>query len=101
MRAIRYAATFWRDANAEIRYAIEHGEERWSRQLAEDIVDVERLLTDFPDAGRELDRIGETTLRKMKLRRCPFLVWYTTDPQKVVIARLFHVRQLTPEPRLP
>lgn len=101
MSAVRYAATFWRDASAAIRYAIEQGEGHWATQLVDDIKELERLLTDFPDAGRELDRIAETSLRKMKLRRCPYFVWYTTDPHNVVLARLFHARQLTPAPRLP
>lgn len=101
MRALRYANTFRTDFNAQAGYAIDRGEHDQAVRLTEDIVDLERLLTDFPEAGREIDRRGARALRKIKLRRCPFIVWYATDPRKTVLARLFHARQRTPRPRLP
>lgn len=101
MRVVRYAETFWNDVAAQIEYALERDEREWTVKLTDDIVELQRLLAEFPDAGVELDRDGAMTLRKLRLRRCPFLVWYTADRERVVIARLFHARQATPEPRLP
>lgn len=72
--------------------------------LAQDLDTLRSLLAEFPEAGRELDRAGVKTLRRLKLRRAPYLVWYSFDPESpartVELYRLFHARQLTPEPRL-
>ena len=103
MTAVRYADTFRKEVDAEIEFVLESGEREWAITLTQDIVELEQLLRSFPEVGSELDRDGARTLRKMRLRRSPFLVWYTADQEKdqVVLARLFHARQLRPEPRLP
>lgn len=78
-------------------------EGEWDRLqiLGQDLDDLVQLLTRFPDAGRELDREGSHTLRKLRLRRVPFYVWYrTADGEDTWLVRLFHVRQRTPRPRM-
>lgn len=84
---------------------LEASEWRWILLTAQDLDTLWSLLSQFPEAGRELDRVGGRTLRRLKLHRAPYLVWYSFDPEHgagtVELYRLFHARQLTPEPRLP
>lgn len=52
----------------------------------------------FPEAGVELARDGAMTVRRLRLKRAPFYVWYLVDLRKgrrVTFFRLFHARQLT------
>lgn len=100
---IRYGSTFGRELDAEVEYLVDRGELQWIRRLRDDLDTIARLLLRFPDVGRELGRQDQTTLRKLKLQRCPFVLWYLSDPasEEVVFFRLFHSRQATPEPRLP
>jgi hypothetical protein len=84
---------------------VENSKWRWIFLISQDLETLRSLLSQFPAAGRELDRAGATSLRRLKLRRTPFLVWYSFDPERgagtVELYRLFHARQRTPEPRLP
>jgi plasmid stabilization system protein ParE len=94
----------------DVRAAVAHLEEdsawRWISIVASDLETLKALLSQFPEAGRELDRAGAgaKTLRRLKLRRAPFFAWYSFDPGRgagvVELYRLFHSRQETPEPRL-
>ncbi len=76
----------------------------WISISERDLDTLRSLLGRFPEAGRELDRIGRKTLRRLKLHRAPFFVWYSFDPGRregvVELYRLFHSRQQTPEARL-
>ena len=84
---------------------ITNGAWRWISILERDLDTLRSLLSEFPEAGRELDRVGPKTLRKLKLHRAPYFVWYSFDPERgrgvVELYRLFHARQLTPEARMP
>lgn len=102
MTRVRYADRCRSEALAEVRRSVAAGEHQWAVRLTEDLIELEDLVARFPDAGIEIARDGRATLRKMKLRHCPFVVWYTTDEARdeVVLARLFHARQRTPAPRL-
>ena len=82
---------------------IANGPWRWIDVLERDLDTLRSLLSQFPEAGRELDRAGAKTLRRLKLHRAPFFVWYSFDPERGIVElyRFFHARQLTPEPRLP
>jgi hypothetical protein len=43
-------------------------------------------------------------IRRLRLHHAPFYVWYLVDERRgrrVTFFRLFHARQLTPEPRVP
>jgi hypothetical protein len=74
------------------------------RGLWDEIDAAEDLLGQFPDAGVELRQDGAMTVRRLRLKRVPFYVWYLVDVRKgrrVTLFRLFHARQRTPEPRLP
>ena len=81
---------------------VAESEWRWIWVLAQDLETLRSLVSQFPEAGRELDRAGARTLRRLKLHRAPYLVWYSFDPERGIVElhRFFHARQLTPEPRL-
>lgn len=93
------------DVRAAVAHLAEDSAWRWISVLALDLETLKSLLSQFPEAGRELDRAGAKTLRRLKLHRAPYLIWYSFDPERgggvVELYRLFHARQLTPEPRLP
>jgi len=83
-----------------------HDEQEWSwlQRLWDEVDAAEDLLGRFPEAGVELARDGAMTVRRLRLKRAPFYVWYLVDlrrSRRVTLFRLFHARQLTPEPRLP
>lgn len=88
-----------------VAHLINGAEWRWISVLARDLDTLKSLLSQFPEAGRELDRAGARTLRKLKLRRAALFVWYLFDPERgpgvVELYRFFHARQLRPDPRLP
>lgn len=103
MPTVAYAATFDRDLGSQTAYLAEHQQADWARRLKDDLDRLEQLLAHFPWSGRELARTGEVSVRKLKLRQTPFIVWYAVDKaaDRVVFFRLFHARQRMPEPRLP
>ena len=74
------------------------------QRLWDEIDAAEDLLGQFPDAGVELREDGAMTVRRLRLKRVPFYVWYLVDlrqGRRVTLFRLFHARQLAPESRLP
>lgn len=87
-----------------MNYLRGHREWGWIALLQEDLAEVEAMLLRFPESGFELAREGTETLRRLKLRRAPFFVWYSADSRshgaEVRFLRLFHTRQKTPKPRL-
>lgn len=93
------------DVSATVAHLVEDSQWRWISVLAMDLETLKSLVAQFPAAGRELDRAGARTLRRLKLHRAPFFVWYSFDPEPglgvVELYRFFHVRQRTPGPRLP
>jgi len=86
-------------------YLQERGEPAWIDKLAADIDALKTLLAAYPSSGRKLAERGSVVLRKLRLRQTPYYVWYSTDEAEpgsaVTLVRLFHARQLAPEPRLP
>lgn len=105
MPRVEYEDVFSADLSAELSYLRARQERAWITNLHDDLAELTALLTHFPEAGRELARKRTVTLRKLRLRRAPFYIWYTFDSAiangPVRFLRLFHVRQRTPEPRLP
>lgn len=92
------------DIRAAVAHLAEDSAWRWISVIAADLDTLKALLSQFPESGRELDRAGATTLRRLKLHRAPFFVWYSFDPGRgpgvVELYRLFHSRQETPKPHL-
>lgn len=75
-----------------------------SNSVWDEIDAAEDLLGQFPEAGVVIAQDSALTVRSLQLSRVPFYVWYLVDlrdGRRVTLFRLFHARQLTPEPRLP
>jgi len=104
MPRVIFGELFERDLARQLAYLADAGERGRIDGIAADIDEIAALLAVFPLAGREL-AAAQTggTLRKLRLRRTPFSVWYSFDPASedapVVLHRLFHVRQRTARPR--
>jgi hypothetical protein len=93
------------DVSATVAHLVEESQWRWISVLAVDLETLKSLVSRFPAAGRELDRAGAKTLRRLKLHRAPFFVWYSFDPERgsgvIELYRFFHLHQRMPEPHLP
>jgi plasmid stabilization system protein ParE len=98
-----YAPDAQQDVRAHIRYLLEHGETERADRFEQELLMLERRLMEFPRAGRELIQGSRRTLRRIGLRRMPLFVWYMYEPEReeITVVRLFHVKQLTPPPRIP
>jgi plasmid stabilization system protein ParE len=104
VRVVRHGETFSRDVGAIVERLAEQQEWSWVEKLGDDLEHLERIISAFPAAGRSLAARGTRELRKLRLRRCPFVVWYLWEPASpegpVSLVRMFHVRQWTPAPRI-
>jgi len=87
---------FRRTLEVQLEFLVLHDDPEGIQRLREDLADLERVLASFPDAGRELAVHEGATLRKLKLRRCPFVVWYVRQKDGVTLARIYHARQDRP-----
>ncbi len=101
MARVQHATDFTRALEATLVRLRGQGQASRIAMMRDDLGELERLLTRFPDAGRALATEGAFALRKLRLRRTPFYVWYVVDgPHDVVtFVRLFHTRQRAPDPR--
>lgn len=103
MPRVIYQAQADRDIRAHIEYLRDRSEFDRIRRFEEDLRALERILAGFPEAGRALTQGAGKTLRRIRLRRLPLFVWYMWEPDRdeLTLVRVFHVKQLTPTPRLP
>lgn len=92
------------DLRAEVNYLGGQREWDWIVLLHDDLAEAEAMVLRFPNSGFELAHQGTESLRRLRMRRAPFFVWYSADaasPDRVVrFLRLFHTRQRAPKPRL-
>lgn len=93
---VRRSATFARLLEAHVSFLTDRDDAEGIRRLEEDLFDLTGLLGSFPDAGRELATSKRGSLRKLRLRRCPFVVWYVRQKDGVTLARIYHARQDRP-----
>lgn len=94
---VRVRASFAADVASQVKWLRAEDQEERVEGLREGLVEVRRLLERFPEAGA---RTGEpAALRKLILRRLPFVVWYVVERDAVWLVRLFHVRQDRPRRR--
>lgn len=94
---------FKRDVGAQVEYLRAQEDVERIHGLLKDLTALKALLEDYPEAGREVMREGDASLRMMPLRRASFVAWYKTAAQQgeVTLYRLFHERQRRPKPELP
>jgi plasmid stabilization system protein ParE len=100
---IQLHAAFKADVAAQLAFLEERGDVRRAEGLLQDLKALSALVSDFPEAGRELHRVGDQSLRMMPLRRASYVAWYVASPEKelVTLYRLYHDRQSKPEPHVP
>lgn len=103
MARVAFHPAFRRDVAAQVDHLVAQGDIERIEGLLRDVSALKNLVTEFPEAGRELVRDGAESLRMMRLRRAPFIAWYRSAPDQdeVTFYRLFHSRQQTPKPGLP
>lgn len=97
MLRVRRSAKFARDVAAQVGFLVANDDLEGIDRLELDLAAVVQLLVAFPDAGRELGATESRSLRKLKLRRCPFVVWYEREAGQLTLVRLFHARQHQPK----
>jgi len=103
-RKIRYAADFARGLDAQLTWLASQGETAWIERLREGLDEAAILLSRHPQAGPLEESEGGSDLRRLVLRRVPYVIWYATlkGPRgEVWILRLFHARQRRPKPSWP
>lgn len=85
-----------------VAHLVEASEWPWISVMQQDVDTLRSMLARFPEAGRELDRVGDKTIRRLKLHRAPFFAWYSFDPEPapglVELYRLIHAHQRSPRP---
>jgi hypothetical protein len=102
-RRILHGTDFVAAVRSDVRYLPAQDRREWIALLQKDIHELERLLATVPRVGRLMAVRGGHELRKVQLRRTPFVVWYATEPAKrtapVVLLKLYHLRQKSRRPR--
>lgn len=102
-RPVQYSAHFIDALHANLKYLRGRGDSEWGELLDADLFEVERLVSTFSTAGKRMASRASVELRKLRLQRTPFVVWYVVDVKKkdapVTFLRLFHVRQRSVRPR--
>jgi plasmid stabilization system protein ParE len=102
-RSIHVHPDFQRDLEAQLSWLAEHRGAEIVEQLRSGLDEALDLLAATPGVGSVQDRRGSRRLRKLILRRLPFLLWYTYDEERrdgeLWLLRLFHVRQDRRRPR--
>lgn len=90
---------FAADLREQLRYLVDRADVEWILILQADLFEAEELLRTFPEAGRELRLERRPAVRRLRLRRAPYVVWYevTAARRRVTLVRLFHVRQRRPD----
>lgn len=98
---VRLHADFLRDLTSQLAWLVAKGEQGKIDHLEVGIEEAIALLSEFPLVGILEAAEGTLELRRLILRRLPYVVWFQAGPSKDVwLLRLFHVRQDRPRPRL-
>ena len=92
---VAFTEDFRGDLRAQTRRLLADERPEWAERLIDEIELAARLLGHSPEAGPVEQRRGGREIRRILLRRLPFVVWYHWHraARKVVVLRLFHVRQ--------
>lgn len=104
-RRIRFHPDFKKDLNAQLRWLTVNRDDGWIKQLKNGLDEAIRLVSEFPAVGTIERQEGPITLRRLILRRVPYVIWFVnqdeTENSDVWLLRLFHARQNRPVPTLP
>ena len=90
-----FTDAFRSDLRAQTRRLLEDEKADWAERLIDEIEEAAMLLARFPEAGPVEALRGGREIRRVVLRRLPFVAWYhfRAPEKKVVVLRLFHLRQ--------
>jgi len=85
---------FRRDLEARTRRLLAEGRPDWADRLIEEIDAVATLLAVVPHAGPVEMQSDRRAIRRLVLRKLPFVIWYNWQGRSrtIVVLRLFHVR---------
>ncbi len=104
-RRIRFHPDFKKDLNGQLRWLAANRDDQWIKQLQNGIDEAIRLLSQFPAIGTIERQEGSVVLRRLILRRLPYVIWFVSEEKKpepyIWVLRLFHARQNRPVPALP
>ena len=102
---VRRHADFLVDLQAQVLWLEQNRNEGWILRLREAVDEATRALARFPTMGAPVlghpRGAAAEPLRKLVLRRIPFVVWYAVADDGVWLLRLFHARQKRPHPKRP
>ena len=93
--AVVFTEDFLKDLRAQTRRLLEEDKADWAERLIDEVEEAAALLGRFPEAGPVEARLGGHEIRRVLLRKLPFVAWYRWRAQekKVVVLRLFHLKQ--------
>ncbi len=101
-RKVRLHRAFVDDVRRQARWLAENDRARWSEELLEGIDEVAARLARFPKIGPLVSEDERVVLRKLILRRLPYVAWYAyaKPAGDVWLLRLFGARQdrVDPDP---
>jgi plasmid stabilization system protein ParE len=97
---VRLHADVLASLEEQLEWIVEHRDDGGAARLREDLDEALDALSVFPLLGEaasddERAAAGDESLRRIPLRRTPFVLWYGFDERRneVWALRLFHARQ--------
>jgi plasmid stabilization system protein ParE len=90
-----FTKEFRADLRAQTRWLLAEDKPDWAERLIDEVEAAVVLLGASPAAGPVEVRRQNREVRRLVLRRLPFVAWYhwRAAARKVVMLRLFHARQ--------
>jgi plasmid stabilization system protein ParE len=93
VKTVVFARAFASDVQSRVRWLLAQDREEWAIRLGAEIEAAASLLNAAPRAGVVVRRDSAREMRRLVLRSLPFVLFYSLRGRKVVVLRLFHVRQ--------
>ena len=104
-RRVRYHGDFRADLRAQLKWLVANRPVAWIDSLKTAIDEAVELLSRFPSVGTIEATEGDMAVRRLILRKVPYVVWFLSDTAHpaadVWMLRLFHARQDRPPARIP
>jgi plasmid stabilization system protein ParE len=99
-RRVRVHADFLHDLRGHLGWLTEHRDPSWIERLRIGIDEAIALVARFPDVGSLEGKDGTVVMRRLILRKIPYVIWFLRDAgdakADIWFIRLFHTRQDRP-----
>ncbi len=99
-RRVRFHAELREDLRRQIDWLSDNRDPSWIDGLRKGIEEAEDLVSTFPHVGTIEAQTGTSVLRRLILRKVPYVLWFTWDTADeagdVWFLRLFHAREERP-----